>query len=278
MTAIVDCNSVCHRVWYTLGDLSFEEKKVGVLFGFLRQLLTIAKRLKTNKFIFCWDSKSRKRIEICPTYKSNRVKARTEEEEEDITAAYAQFTLLRKEILPKIGFKNNFYAEGYESDDIIAKIVKEYNHNFVIVSTDGDLYQLLNDNVSMLTDNKKPFYTKESFKAQYDILPCQWPLVKSIAGCKSDNVIGVRGVGDKTAIKYLNNELPKTSKAYKVIESNYELLNLQLVHLPFVGIGRFPLVKDKLSFDGLLEVCNQYGFYSLTTKESIKVWKEIFFL
>ncbi len=279
MTALIDCNSICHRVWFSMGDLSHNEKRVGVIFGFLRQILSIAKRLNTNKFIFCWDSRSRKRIALYPTYKANRTKERTAEEETDADVAYAQFTTLRKEILPEIGFLNNFYAEGYESDDIIARITNDNGNKFVIVSTDSDLYHLLTDKVSMLTDNKKPLYTEDQFIKDYQITPRQWPMVKAMAGCSSDNVQGVKGVGDKTAIKYLLNELPSTSKTFREITNGVKQiqLNLKLVRLPFNGIKSFTLSEDDLSIDSFLKVCNQYGFQSMTSREGLIPWRTTFF-
>lgn len=279
MTVIVDCNSICHRVRHTLGSLSHNEQAVGVIFGFLRQLQTIAKRLNTNKFLFCWDSRSSKRQAIYPQYKSNRHKEKTEEERELDTIAYSQFTELRTVILPKIGFRNNFFEESYESDDIIARLVKDNGHSFVIVSTDGDLFQLLRSNVSMLIANDKPLFTEESFRQKYLVSPDQWPIVKAIAGCGTDNVEGIKGVGEKTAIKFINNELKSTSKSYREIKSSSECItkNMQLVKLPFEGLRGFTIKEDKLSFDGFLEVCNKYGFYSLTSKESLNFWRRMFF-
>ena len=103
------------------------------------------------------------------------------------------------------------------------------------MSTDNDLFQLLRDNVSMLINNKKPLYTKAKFEQEHQISVHQWSAVKAISGCDSDGIIGVKGVGEKTAIKYLCYELNKTSKAYKEIEGNPELvaLNFNLTHLPF---------------------------------------------
>jgi len=86
-------------------------------------------------------------------------------------------------------------------------------------------------------------------------------------------------VGEKTAIRFINNELKPTSKSYKEIKSgaNRIVENMRLVKLPFEGLRSFTLKKDKLSIDGFLEVCNEYGFYSLSSKESLEIWRRIFF-
>lgn len=279
ISVIVDCNSICHRVRHTLGGLSHDEQSCGVIFGFLRQLQTISKRLNTNKFLFCWDTRSSKRIELYPNYKANRHKVLSPEDQELNDIAYAQFNLLKDEILPKIGFKNIFYAKGYESDDIIAGLVNDNDLKFVIVSTDGDLYQLLQEGVSMLISNDKPLFTEDLFVQKYNISPEKWAMVKAIAGCSTDNIAGVVGVGEKTAIKFLKNELPITSKTYKAIiawKDNVPL-NLELVKLPFKGLRSFTIKSDKLSINGFLEVCNEYGFYSLSSKDSLEFWRRNFF-
>lgn len=280
LTVIVDANSICHRVRHKLGDLSFEESKVGIIFGFLRQILSVSKRLNSNKFLFCWDSRSRKRIEIYPQYKANRKKEKTGEEIELDEIAYAQFSALRTEILPFIGFRNNFLVEGFESDDIIARIVKDNNNDFVIVSTDSDLYQLLTNNVSMLISNDKPLITKDYFKKTYGISPSQWVDVKAIAGCSSDNVTGLKGVGVKTAIKYLRGELSSRGRSNRVIEAGNSIieLNRKVVRLPFDGIGSFKIKKDEFSFDNFLTICKKYGFNSFLSKETLGNWKRSFLI
>ena len=276
---LIDSNNLCYRMRYSLGDLSFEEQKVSIIFGFLRQILTLAKKFNTNHFVFCWDSRNNKRKEIYPAYKATRHKDRTEEEKELDEIAYTQFAILQEEILPEIGFKNNFCADGYESDDIIAKIVQTNKESkFIIVSTDNDLFQLLHKDVAMLIGTNK-IYSWKDFTQDYHIHSRDWSEVKSIAGCISDNVIGVKGVGEKTAIKYLYNELNATSKSYKAIRANSDLidLNRRLVTLPYEGTPNFSLIEDEFSIDNFLNICQRYGFNSLLTKDSLIQWKERFF-
>ena len=259
-----------------MGGLSHGEQKVGVIWGFMRQILSIANRLNSNKFLFCWDSRNRKRTEIYPQYKANRHKEKTDEEIELDDMAYAQFSELRSTILPKMGFKNNFRELGYEADDIIAKIVNDNGSKFVIVSTDQDLFQLLSPRSSMLISNDKPLYTEEAFRRNYNIDPSQWIDVKSISGCSGDNVKGVKGVGDITAIKYLKNELSVASKAFQSIQRDKELiaLNRRLVELPFEGLRSFTIVDDRLSLDGFMDICNKYNFQSFLSKDSLSEWKK----
>jgi 5'-3' exonuclease len=70
--------------------------------------------------------------------------------------------------------------------------------------------------------------------------------VKALAGCPGDNVIGVHGVGEKTAVKFLGGHLKEDTKAWRAILGATELWrrNLDLVRLPFPGVGKFDLVDE----------------------------------
>ena len=65
-TLIIDCNNLCYGSFYTFGELSHEEKKTGVIFGFLLQLLSLVEKFEANKFMFCWDSERNYRKIIYP--------------------------------------------------------------------------------------------------------------------------------------------------------------------------------------------------------------------
>ena len=91
--------------------------------------------------------------------------------------------------------------------------------------------------------------------------------MKALAGCSTDSVPGIKGVGEKTAIKYLKNELKESSKIYQRIISkegwNIYKRNIELVKLPFTGTKIFKLKTDKLSATGWKEVVEQLGMKSI---------------
>jgi DNA polymerase-1 len=281
MILLVDANSVCHQMKHAMGDLSWEEKRVGVLFGFLRQLLSLAKILKSNRFVFAWDTRSSVRSKFFPEYKGRRKKDKTPEEKELDDIAYIQFNTLQHEILPEIGFLNSFWQEGYEADDIMASIVHcNPKEKIVIISTDEDLYQLLSENVTMYSIRKKQEYTHHNLWKDYHVPPQDWIDVKSIAGCSSDDIPGVVGVGEKTACKYLNRQLSVVHKTYRSIKDSEELIkrNLQLVTLPYSGTEEIPITNENaLSLKGFLNVCTRYGFESFMSKDNLNQWKEHIF-
>lgn len=275
ITIIIDSNGLAHREAHKLDNLSWDEKKTGVIFGFLREILRLSKAYKTDKFIFCWDSQLSLRKEVYPDYKGNRKKNKLD------PSIYTQFDTLRMEVLYEIGFNNIFIQEGYESDDLIAWIVIHYaDDKFVIVTSDNDMYQLLFENeIHIYGLHTKKEFTERDFAIKYGILPNNWVDVKSIAGCKTDNVQGIAGVAVLTAIKYLKGELNKTSAAHKKIvsEDGKGVINRNkgLVHLPLIGTSSVLLREDNLNIDGFLNVCKRYGFSSFLYKENLSKWKEL---
>ncbi len=282
MIILIDSNSICHAVKHSLKELTYDEQSVYIIYGFMRQLLALAKTFKTNKFIFVWDSRKSLRKEIFPDYKKTRRREdKTIEEIRLDDIAYTQFNMLRKKIIPELGFKNSFMVDGYEADDIIAQIIKQNpKEEIVIISADEDLYQLLSDTVTIYSIKKKREYTNKNLWKDYRITPIEWGTVKAIAGCSTDDVPGVPSVGEATACKYLTKQLPKTYKAFKVIEDNKKLIefNKQLVVLPLKGTPKVSLVdKDDLDVKKFITISQRYGFNSFTTKENLAQWKEHIF-
>ena len=288
-TIIVDSNSICFRLKFALADtqLSTAELETGIIYGFLIQIKKLANRFNTNKFIFTWDVGGSLRRDIYPPYKMNRKKKSKVENEDYIQkefnqSCFLQFNLLRTKILPELGFLNIFSQKGIEADDIIASILAKnsFEKKPILVSTDTDLYQLLND-CDMCIDLKKPLFTLKDFKKKYKIGYEHWVRVKSMAGDTADNISGISGVGISTAIKYIKGNVEYFSKVGKTIASRKTKdileINEKLIQLPFDGTEEVLLQTEEV-FDicDFLEVCDEYNFNTLTTKKGINEWKTIF--
>jgi len=269
---ILDCHYLCHRAFYVFGGLSHEGASTGIAFGFLKDIEILKKQFSTNDIAFCWDLGRPLRMKEDKNYKSDRKKNKkdlTSEEAETYTDFKIQIKAIRKTYLKTIGYRNNFYQKGYEADDLIASLcinTLSQKDEAIIISADHDLYQLLNNRVSIYHPQTKKIVTKKSFIEKFDITPFDWHKVKAIAGCSSDNVKGVAGVGEKTAIKYLKGELKKESKAYQNIEAAKKngLIdgNLKLVRLPFMGVNTYAFKKDKISKSAHRSVLRSLGIKS----------------
>lgn len=274
--AVIDCSALAHRVKHTLSNLEMEYQPTGVIFGFMIKVLEISKRFKTNQFAFAFDSdkKKYKRKKIYSGYKvSNKPKELTEEDIYLNNLCYSQLDILRKEFLPIIGFKNIFYKKGYEADDIIANIVMNNNGKFVIYSGDEDMYQLLN--YARIYKPSKKIYTKTNFIEEFKINPSKWYKVKAIAGCKSDCVPGVQGVGEKKAIQFLKKEGTKNMRDKILSHKKMIQRNIKLVKLPFGKMKPIYLEKGEiLSLGHFIDICNKYNFQSFLKMDQLDIWEE----
>lgn len=249
MYLVIDTPNLCYRAMYTTGGLSHEGQATGVVFGVLRDVQHLTRKFATDKVIFCFDHGKGLREQLVSTYKQAR---RDKEKTLDPEKAKAkrqmreQIQLLKTEYLAELGFQNVWYRDGYEADDLIAtwtRFAMEDDEKAVIVSGDRDLFQLLRRNVTQYDPIQKKLFTHTWFEETYDIGPRDWRMVKAIAGCVSDSVDGVDGVGEKTAIKYMQGKLARHTSSYKKIVAAEDQikLNLKLVRLPFLpGPEPFP--------------------------------------
>lgn len=240
---LFDSANLLHRSWHAgRRDADLAELL------FLQEVRRLTGQFGTTDVAFCFDGPPLLRKKLLPGYKerpplppeervARRLLANCLDELHDLT-------------LPGLGCGNVFWAKGYEADDLIASAVGSLlsADTAIIVSTDHDLWQLLRPGrVVCYNPHSKATLTDEAFRAAwYGLAPKQWAAVKALAGCVSDKVPGIVGVGEKTAAKYLAKQLSdgvvyqrvKTQLVYKLHE------NLPLVQLPFVDCPAVTLRPD----------------------------------
>ncbi len=266
---LIDTPYLAWRSHHALGPLSHRGRRTEVLFGVMREIQNLRRRFDPCRMSFCFDYPPLKRKEIFPDYKKR--KPTTTEEMQNILDVQKQIRRLYKKDLPALGMANTFCQEGYEADDVIASLAWGLfdNEEAVIVSADQDLYQLLRNNphVSIYHPAKGIRLTVRDFVRDYKVYPYNWRHVKAMAGCVSDSVPGIPGVGEKTAIKWILSQLKTTSAAWKKIDEGGSIIerNLRLVTLPYPGVNRFIWAKE-IGDDGRKkwkDVCVKYRFKSL---------------
>jgi len=265
---IVDVSAVAHRAFHTLGDFSYEGIETGVVYGLLRTVSDLQELYATRRVCFAFDRGYGKRSEISPIYKQNRHREEDEEKREGYRSLSQQIFRLRTKYLPAVGFKNLFWQDDLEADDVIASLCLNLSkgEQAIIVSNDDDLFQLLaDDRVWIWSLGKKKPITAKSFRDEYGIDPALWYMVKACSGCPGDNVIGVGGVGTKTAIRFLSGTLKEGTKSYQAIVSqiNTWKKNIPLVQLPFVGTRVFEIVDDEVTDNRWDELCQSLGMKTL---------------
>lgn len=279
MLVIFDSNYVGYVSAFALSQgLTYRGGRTEVIFGFLNKIMTIYGLFEPEQIAFCWDARENKRKDIYPGYKL-KDSTWTDEERESFGIVHKQFDEVREVVLPALGFANVFHQSGYEGDDLIARLVighiSDDNDLPIVVANDEDLFQLL-DFCRMFNAVTKMTTTKRDFKQLYGLDPLRWAEVKAIAGCKSDKVPSVnKGIGTKTAIKYLKGNL--AGKAKITIDGAADTItrNRQLVTLPFPGTRRTKLAQNNLSVEKFRYIIEEYGLESMNNSKTLGAWERM---
>ena len=210
---LLDGNSLSYRAFYAMPAL---KNKKGLytnsVYGFTLMLERILEDTKPKYALVAFDKgKETFRHKSYEAYKGTRDKTPTELVE--------QFGYVR-ELIESYGIKYEEHLD-YEADDIIgsyAKIAEKAGLEVIIVSGDKDLTQLASDNITVYYTKRGvteiDYYTPEFINEKYGLTPQQIVDMKGLMGDKSDNIPGIPGVGEKTAIKLLTE--------YETVESVLE--------------------------------------------------------
>lgn len=201
--------------------------------GFARHTLTAVSLFRPTHLAVCWDMGAVTfRNDLYDGYKANRPAPAPE--------LVPQFDLARR-VSGDMGWKN-FGIEGMEADDLIGSLVKQWRDRarITIVSGDKDLLQLLSPSVEIALTKKGhsiyDVYTETRFQEEYGMTPAQFVDYKAFIGDTSDGYPGVKGIGPKTALKFIQTygtaenvvqsvgELTKSERSK--IEANLDMLRL----------------------------------------------------
>lgn len=222
---IIDGKSVFYRGYYAMGNLARKDgTPTSGVYGFAVIAMEVVKKLAPTKVVVAWDkahTSTKKRLEIYPEYKAGRVKP-----PEDF---YAQIPLL-VDLIKALGW-GFLECDEYEADDIIGTLAKQADEELgedgkckwetYIVSSDLDMLQIVDENTKMYRLLKGFSELEEldvaAVEAKYGILKEQFLELKALKGDSSDNIPGVPGIGEKGAVKLLNE--------YKTLDGIYEHIN-----------------------------------------------------
>lgn len=212
---LLDGNSLAYRAFFALPLLTNDTGiHTNAVYGFTMMLQNILAEEKPTHMLVAWDAgKTTFRHSTFSEYKGGRQKTPPELSE--------QFPYLRK-LLEAYNIPQ-YELENYEADDIIGTLsrVDDPDAEVLVISGDKDLTQLADDRTTVfitrkgMTDIEK--YTPEHVQEKYGITPHQIIDMKGLMGDASDNIPGVPGVGEKTALKLL--------KEYGSVEKIYESID-----------------------------------------------------
>ncbi len=240
---LVDGNNLLFRSYYATaynGNFMKNSKDfpTNALFGFTNMINKIIEEEKPIYMLVAFDKGKTFRHEKYEDYKAGRIEMPDELKK--------QFPIA-KQLLDCMGIKH-YEIDNYEADDIIGTFAKYCDENdqyiATIISSDKDLLQLISKDVDIKLLKQKDYirYNVQTFKQDYGIDPINIIDLKALMGDASDNIPGVKGIGEKTALKLL--------QEYKTLDNIY--LNIDKIG----GKTKEKLINDKE---------NAYKSYNLAT-------------
>ncbi|MCL5010911.1 MAG: DNA polymerase [Patescibacteria group bacterium] len=237
---IIDSNALIHRAYHALPPLTTKNGElVNAVYGFLLALLKAIKDLQPDYIAACFDVKF-------PTFRHKAFAAYKAKREKAPEELYKQISLV-KEGLAAFNILV-FEKEGFEADDLIGTLAKKAPQKqalpkveTVILSGDMDNLQLVDEQTKVFTFRKglkdEVLYDIGKVKERYGGLePSQLQDYRGLAGDQSDNIPGVSGIGQKTAIELL--------KEFGSLENLYDAIENEKPQISKIKLGVLQKLKD----------------------------------
>jgi len=207
---IIDALNAYFRAYIVDPSLSTNGDPIGGYKGFMKILQKLCREMKPDEIIIAWDGAggSAKRKAVNKNYKEGRkpirlnrsVRVLTEDQEMQ-NKVWKQLRLMEMlNFTPVI----QLVSDGIEADDVISYVAQHGKYSGwqkIIVSSDKDFFQLCNDETVLYRPIQKVFMNKPRILEEYNIHPTNFALARAIVGDKSDNLVGVHGVGLATVSK-----------------------------------------------------------------------------
>jgi len=214
---LIDGNGIMHRAYHALPNLSTTDgTPTNIIYGFLSMIYKVVSDFSPTHLTVVFDTPK-------PTFRHKLFKEYQIQRPKIENVFKIQIPLVKEAIV--LSGIYQIEKEGYEADDIIGTICKNLakkdNFNIIIISSDKDILQLVNEKVwvaspvSGLTTIK--IYDEQKVKENYNILPKQIIDYKALVGDQSDNYPGAKGIGPTTAIKLINQ--------FKTVDNLYQNIN-----------------------------------------------------
>ena len=218
--AVIDGKSVFYRGYYAMPGLSMADgTPTGGVYGFVSLAIELIKKLEPDYVAVAWDKRGtniRKRRELYPEYKAGRKPAPDD--------FYQQIPILH-ELLDAFGWPL-YEIDDYEADDIMGAFARQAESRGIetcLITSDLDALQLISPmtKVYAMKNGLRNIeeFTAEHFEEKYGIRTEQFLDLKALKGDSSDNLPGVPGIGEKTAVKLL--------QEYETLDGVYEHLDEQ---------------------------------------------------
>ncbi len=216
---LLDSHAIIHRAYHALPEfMNSKGEPTGAIYGLATMLFKIITDLKPDYIIACFDlPKKTFRHEAYNEYKAGRAKA-----DEALVAQLISSRVFFKALSVPI-----YECEGFEADDLLGTIAEELKNkkekmDIVIASGDMDTLQLVDDDTVTVYTLKKGIndtilYNQKKVEERFGFSPKNLPDYKGLRGDPSDNIIGIKGIGEKTATILISK--------YGTVENIYKAIN-----------------------------------------------------
>jgi 5'-3' exonuclease len=203
-TLLVDGDALIKTAYHGASNLYYKGEHIGGLFQFFSLLRKVITENRFDKVVIFWDGQfsGRLRYDIYPQYKMNRDKdfyTEREPSDPDLFLQKERVKLYAEEL-----FLRQYEDEVCEADDCIGYYCTQLDDDekVVILTNDRDMCQLIDDKVAIYVLNKRTIVSKYNYREYFPHHQSNSALIKIITGDSSDNIKGIKGVKEKTLLKY----------------------------------------------------------------------------
>lgn len=287
---IIDGNNLLHRAYHQFKRMASKEGvPSSVAFGFPHILKSLIHVQKPSEVLVAFDGgRDKHRLKAWPDYKKRGERADFD---------YDDFISQKEDVQKILSCLGIPYVskKGLEADDIIWLYTRKFKKkgNVVIVSTDKDFNQLVSAQVSIWHPWKNKRITHKNMESLYGYTPEQCVDYLSLCGDSSDNIPGKKGIGHKTAIKFIaeygslkeyvegkGEEYKKMSReeAKEIYERNRLLIDIRLFCRKHIKFKDIPLKSKKgkrINKRELAIICSKYSITKFTSIDFLKTYKNL---
>tara|TARA_R110002020_G_scaffold73509_1_gene188365 strand:+ start:902 stop:1858 length:957 start_codon:yes stop_codon:yes gene_type:complete len=279
---VIDALNMFIRNYIVNPMISTNGNPIGGAVGFLNSLKKLVREASPDQIIICWDGAggSQKRRTVVKEYKQGRKPLRKNYEVEGMSKQSEKENMIwQQQILMEMLNEMpiiQLVLDRVEADDIIAMVTQSPKYKGwqkLIVSSDKDFLQLLDDETVLYRPIQKKAWTKQTVIDEYGIAPENFVIARAIAGDKSDNLVGIQGAGLKTISKRLSflceDKMHTLSAVYdycdnigsklkfferivdgwETIETNYKVMNLTPPSISVQGRQKINYALDNFEFE-----------------------------
>lgn len=287
-TLLIDGNNLLYRTFWAANYKAKNTSpgNIDATYIFLKTLKSYADKFAPWDKIYCvWDKRlaypeTNFRADICDTeYKGGRNNEKFQNVFDSLN-----------DILPLIESLGmyNFYPHRMEADDAISWLSEEIKGEKIIITTDKDMLQLIDENVSVYNTNTKNLINLNNFESITNIqTPKDFFFFRCFTGDKSDNIPGIPKVGLKTYLKltkdwdYNIDSINLTDSQKQIVERNIKLMDLKYGYkyydsetISYRAQYYKTLNERKLNYNWFIDKCKEINFKSVC--ENLQSWKSTF--